>query len=196
MLHGTAYINLTNRCCNDCNFCIRQNADTLCGNTLWLAREPSADEVIAQLTPLIALSKEAVFCGYGEPTYRLDEILAVSAFIRTHHKKVRLNTNGLGGLINGFDIVPLLQNSVHSVSVSLNASGAESYQQVCRPVFGPNAFAEVLSFIQRCVLAGIETTATVVDVSRAEHDACKALAESLGASFRLRGRITDNESYQ
>ena len=37
------YINLTNRCTNRCDFCIRQNGDGVYGSdTLWLEREPSA----------------------------------------------------------------------------------------------------------------------------------------------------------
>ena len=54
LLDGKIYINLTNRCTNDCIFCLRNDKDDVCGQKLWLDDEDfGADEVIEQLNNLV-----------------------------------------------------------------------------------------------------------------------------------------------
>ena len=49
-LDGKIYINLTNRCTNDCIFCLRKDKADVKGQELWLDSEDfGADEVIKQL---------------------------------------------------------------------------------------------------------------------------------------------------
>ena len=192
-----AYVNLTNRCCNDCVFCLRNNADGILNNVLWLLREPTAAEVIEQLQRLEGQYRDVVFCGYGEPTYRMEEMLKVATFVRGLGKKIRLNTNGLGSAINKFDIVPFLKEYIDSVSVSLNTSAADRYAAVCRSSFGKEAYAHILDFSAKCVKAGIKTVLSVVDIiSEEEIEACRAVAEKTGAEFRVRQTINDNKNYR
>ena len=119
------YINLTNKCCNDCDFCIRNNGDGIgeSGN-LWLSREPSADEVIALIESFDNYD-EIVFCGYGEPTYKTEIMIEVANFVHGKGKKTRLNTNGLGNLINGRNIVDDLKTAIDTMSISLNSHTKE-----------------------------------------------------------------------
>ena len=43
------YVNLTNKCPCACTFCLRQTMDHVGkAHSLWLEREPSAEEVIAE----------------------------------------------------------------------------------------------------------------------------------------------------
>lgn len=183
------YVNLTNRCCNDCVFCIRNNGDGI-GDSgdLWLSREPSADEVIEGIKKHGEFN-ELVFCGYGEPTYRVAEMAKVAAFAHSLGKKTRLNTNGLGNLINKRDIVPDLKEAIDEVSVSLNNDNAESYDRVCRSIYGLHAFAAMLEFTAECVKAGIETIMSVVAVDGVSIDKCRAIAEKTGAKLRVREYI-------
>lgn len=77
------YINMTNRCPCACSFCLRKNADGVYGSdSLWLDREPTVAEVCESLD-VWDLNKysEVVFCGYGEPTERLYDLLEVAAYI-------------------------------------------------------------------------------------------------------------------
>jgi TatD family-associated radical SAM protein len=99
------YINLSNRCSNDCTFCIR-NTDKGVGYDLWLPSEPTAQMVIADLQRFEAESyTEAVFCGYGEPPMALDTLVHVARFLKKcTHMPVRINTNGLANLIYNDDI--------------------------------------------------------------------------------------------
>ncbi len=183
------YVNLTNKCCNNCTFCIRNNGDGIgdSGN-LWLSREPSATEVIDGIKKHGDFN-ELVFCGYGEPTYKVAEMVEVAAFAHTLGKKTRLNTNGLGNLINKRDIVPDLKNAIDEVSVSLNNDNAEDYDRVCRSAYGLDAFPAMLAFTAECVKNGINTVMSVVDVPGVNVSKCYAVAEKTGAKLRVREYI-------
>lgn len=182
------YINLTNKCCNDCTFCLRNSGDGVDGNVLWLHREPTAEEAIAAaqklLTPAVT---EMVFCGYGEPTYKVAEMVTVAKKAREWGLKTRLNTNGLGNLVNGRNIVPDLKGAIDVVSVSLNEANAEKYNKVCRSAYGENAYRALKEFTLACAESGIKTVMTVVDVIPAEDIAvCEKTARECKATLRVR----------
>ena len=183
------YINLTNKCSNSCDFCVRNNGDGI-GNSgnLWLSREPSAEEVCA-LIEKQGNYDEIVFCGYGEPTYKVDEIVAISKFVHAKGKKTRLNTNGQGNLINGKDIVPMLANAIDIISISLNSDNACGYDAVCHSIYGEDAFDEMISFTKKCVSAGIKTVMSVVAVDGIDIEKCREVALSVGATLKVREYI-------
>lgn len=195
-LGDNLYINLTNRCCNDCAFCLRRNGDGVKDSTLWLEREPTAAEVIDRIKNTDMVYDEAVFCGYGESTYKLNEMLEIADYLHSIGKKTRLNTNGLGSGINGFNIAPKLKGRIDTVSVSLNESDAERYDKICRSSFGLKAYKMITDFAAECVKEGIKTFLTVVDVIPPEEiEKCRATAEKIGARLRVRKYISDNEAY-
>lgn len=183
------YINLTNKCCNACDFCIRKNGDGIgdSGN-LWLSREPSAAEVCS-LIDTFGDYDEIVFCGYGEPTYKLAEMLEVAAYVHKEGKKTRLNTNGLGSLINGRNIVPELSGAIDVISVSLNCDNAKAYDAVCHSVYGEKAFDEMLDFTSKCVACGVKTVMSVVAVEGVDVEKCRAVAQKTGAPLKVREYI-------
>lgn len=185
-LDDILYINLTNRCTNACTFCIRNEYDGLNGQKLWLDREPSAGEIIAEI-PDPKAYPEIVFCGYGEPTERLEVLKEVARYLKEKGGTTRLNTNGHGNIINNRDIVPELKGLIDTVSVSLNAGTKEEYDRFSNPIF-PNAFLAVQDFIYKSAKTFQKTVATVVEVpgEAQDIDAAKRLAESLGAEFRIR----------
>jgi len=185
------YVNLTNRCSNHCTFCERLSFDTV-GDapSLWLPREPSLEEVWADVSARdLGAYSELVFCGFGEPAERLDVLLAVTARVKETAPAlpVRINTNGMGSLIAGEDITPRFRGLIDAVSVSLNAARAEDYEAVCRPEY-PDAFEGLLDFtrravkvVPRVVMSVVEGTLPAEDIER-----CRALAESCGATLRVR----------
>ncbi len=187
------YLNITNKCPCSCTFCIRNNADGAYGSDpLWLEHEPSIDEIKADIDRR-DLSKydDIVFCGYGEPTERLDVLLETAAYLRTKEKcpKLRLNTNGLGELVNGTsgETAAKLSEALDVISVSLNAPTEEDYMKVTRPKFA-DAFAKMQEFTEDCVKSGkVEVMMSVVDVIPEEQiNASRELAEKLGAKLRVR----------
>lgn len=198
MLDGKAYVNLTNKCCNACVFCIRNTGDGVKDTSLWLDREPmDADEVWEQFEKLRYGSGEVVFCGFGEPTERLELLKACAAKFKSAGYKTRLNTNGLGGLVNGRDIASELAGVIDVASVSLNASDAIKYAQVTRSAYGEAAFDAVAAFALDCKAHGIETVFTVVDtIGDDEIAACKRFCEKLGIPLRIREYIADNYNNQ
>ncbi|MBD3348318.1 MAG: YchF/TatD family DNA exonuclease [Candidatus Eisenbacteria bacterium] len=183
---GNLYLNITNRCTNECDFCVRYESDILWGYNLRLAAEPSVDEIM-QAVGEPARYREIVFCGYGEPTVRLDVVLEVGRRLRESGARVRLDTNGHGNLIWNRNIVPELVGSVDAVSVSLNAQDAATYSRICHPTFGEKTFDHVLSFIRECRKAGLEVTASVVDVQEVDLTSVRALAGELGVPLKVRG---------
>lgn len=198
---GKMYVNITNGCPCDCVFCIRRNADSIEDNdSLWLEHEPSFDEITAAFG---AFDKsgitEAVFCGYGEPTVRVEMLLKTAEYIKAHsNMTVRLNTNGLLRLMPKFENFGLnrFKGLVDSVSVSLNAPNAARYNEVTRPSYGEKAFDEMIAFSTEMKDVCSKVMFTVVDViTPAEIEECKALSEKLGIPLRVRHYVTDNESY-
>ena len=184
------YVNLTNRCPCNCTFCIRSQKQGLgSAETLWLDHDPSADEVIAAFQAYrLEVFEELIFCGYGEPFCALDNMLAVCRYIRSVSDiKIRVNTNGLGDLINGRETPPLLIGLVDTVSVSLNAPDAQSYLEVTRPSFGIQSFDAMVDFAARCKAASLNTVFSIVDVLPAEDiEACKRLSEQTKIPLRIR----------
>ncbi|MGB9940064.1 TatD family nuclease-associated radical SAM protein [Methanosarcina sp.] len=186
--HKNLYLNLTNRCSADCIFCIRNFADGVYGYNLRLSKEPTTEEVIGALEELnLSKYREIVFTGLGEPTLRLDVVLAVTRWLKSRNIRVRLDTNGQAALINpGRDVISELKTAgIDSVSVSLNAESEEKYNKLCRPIH-KNAYGAVLDFIRGAKRAGISTRVTVVNVSEIDLEKCKKLADELDSDFHIR----------
>ncbi|MCL2752348.1 MAG: TatD family nuclease-associated radical SAM protein [Firmicutes bacterium] len=184
---GSLYINLTSKCSNDCIFCLRNGTDGVGGETLWLDREPEAGEVIAALSACdLAAYKETVFCGFGEPTYRMDALVEIGRFLRGAGKYVRLDTNGQGCLINGYDITPCLSGAVDFVSVSLNNANTAAYNKNCNSIYA-NAYEQLLEFAKKCKEQGIRVQFSVVDIIPPDEiERCREIAKKMGAEFKLR----------
>ncbi len=187
------YLNVTNRCSNDCRFCVRQGPDySLAGYDLRLAGEPGVAEVLADIQRLESERgepfDEVVFCGFGEPTYRLELIGEVGRALRKRAIPVRLNTNGQAALITGTDPFPIMAEALDTVSISLNAPDAESYVQLCRPEYGAMAYEALLEFARRSHEQIDNVVLTVVGFTLSAHDIarCRRLAESLGLVLRVR----------
>jgi TatD DNase family protein len=183
---NSLYLNITNRCSNDCSFCIKYNSRTFDENDLFLDREPSFDEIMAAIAAFSDF-EEVVFCGYGESLIRLEIVRQVAEAVKQKYfTRVRINTDGQANLVHGRNIIPELTGIVDCLSVSLNASDAETYLRLCHSPFGAAGFTAVCDFIRLAVAAIPEVIASVVRVPSLDVEACKALALSLGASFRVR----------
>lgn len=190
---GGLYANITNKCPDRCEFCIRYMVDSLGGaDSLWLKREPTMEEIL-ELLDQWDLSKfeELVFCGYGEPTERLPELIETAEYARSKAPdlKIRLNTNGLSDLINGRDTLPELSSVLDRISVSLNAKGPEEYLALCHPRFGIGAFEAMLDFTRRAKECIPDVTMSVVSGSIPYQDIepCRRIAEEeIGVKFRVR----------
>ncbi len=194
-LDGNIYINLTNKCSNGCEFCVRNERASYYGNYLWIRHgDPTAEKVIAELEKKdVSAYKELVFCGFGEPTYKMDEMTAIAEYAHSRGLKTRLNTNGQGNLINKRDIVPDLKGKIDLVNVSLNAPDAESYQKICHSQYRLDAFPALVEFAKSCVKNGVACRFSVVDCIGAEAvDSCRRLAESEGVPLYVRKYIADS----
>ena len=186
---GNLYINLTNRCTNNCEFCVRRGSDGVGGHYLWIKKEPTAQEVIAQMDHLDRY-REVVFCGFGEPMMRLPELLEVAAYAKEKGKYTRINTNGQANLIYGRDVTPDLAGLIDCVSISLNRGDAQSYEDLCHSRFGLEAFPGLLSFAKAAKEHVPEVILSVVDtIGEAEIEKCRKLAEACGVPLRVRAFI-------
>ena len=187
------YVNLTNRCPCNCTFCLRHNGPGVFGSgPLWLEREPTLEETIESLGQWdYERFREVVFCGYGEPTERLDVLLAVAAHLKGRDPalRVRVNTNGLSDLINGKPTAPLFAGKVDCLSISLNTDDPAEYLSVCRPKFGAAAYPAMLKFTQEAAALLPSVVMTVVGepvTSLEKQERCRKIAEGLGARLRVR----------
>lgn len=191
-VHNGLYINLTNRCPCACTFCLRQTMDHV-GNSggLWLEHEPSYEEITAAIDGCdLDKYSEAVFCGFGEPTERLDMLLRTAQYIKSKcpELEIRINTNGLGDLVNGEPIADRLSGLIDVVSISLNTPNVEEYLRLTRSKFGEQSFDAMIRFAKDCVKTVPEVVMTTVDttISHEEEAQCRAICESIGARYRIR----------
>ena len=185
------YVNMTNRCPCACTFCLRHNGEGVYGSdSLWLDREPTVQEVCdSNDTWDLTKYNEIDFCGYGEPTERLYDLLEVAKYIKSKSDiKIRINTNGLADLIWNEKTAPKLEGLIDTVSVSLNATNKEEYLKVVRPKFGIDSYDAMLNFTKDCSTYVPNVVMTVVDVvtSKEEQEICGKICESVGAILRVR----------
>ena len=190
-VHNGIYVNMTNRCPCACTFCLRKQSDHVYGSDpLWLEREPTVEEVCESIDKWdLSKYSEIVFCGYGEPTMRLDDLLKVAAYIKSKSNiPLRINTNGLADLIAGEKVAHKLEGLIDTVSVSLNATNKEDYFKLVRPKFGINSYDAMLSFTRECTKYVPNVIMTVVDevTSKEEQEKCREICESIGAKLRVR----------
>lgn len=187
------YVNLTNRCPNRCEFCLRtHSAGSIYAEDLWLEREPSKEEILEDIKKRdLNQYQQLVFCGYGEPTCRLQDLLWLCDEVKKFSSiDIRINTNGLSDLINGKHSAAQLDDRVDIVSISLNAPNAEKYEDVCHSEFGLEAFPAILKFAAEAGLYVPKVYMTVVDtMPQADIDECRRICEELGAIFRVRKYI-------
>lgn len=189
------YVNVTNKCSNRCEFCIRNNGDGAYGSdSLWLEREPTLDEILDSIFSRdLTVFPELVFCGYGEPTYRLDDIIYVARAVKERYPemKIRINTNGHSDLIQGRNTAPDYEGVIDIVSISLNTPSAERYQQICHSIYGEESFeallrfaSEVKHYVPTVMLSAVKETLTPDEIEQ-----CRMICSDLGVTLRLRDYI-------
>lgn len=190
-VHNNLYVNLTNKCPCACTFCLRQTRDHMENSgVLWLEREPSVQEIIDDFANFdVNKYDEIVFCGFGEPTERIDAVTEVARFIKnTYNKPTRINTNGLGNLVNGRDITPELKGLIDTISISLNTPNRERYYELTRSRFGIESFDAMLAFakaaaqyVPNVILSTVSTT-----ITEDEEKECQRICDELGVTYRIR----------
>ena len=188
---SSIYVNITNRCPCACVFCLRHNKDHVFNaDSLWLDREPTVKEICDSIDSWdLRRYDEIVFCGYGEPTERLDDLLEVASYVKKKgDTKIRINTNGLSDLICGERTAPKLKGLIDTVSISLNATNKEDYLKLVRPKFGIGSYDAMLSFAKDCTEYVPEVIMTVVDVvtSKEEQELSAKICQSIGVTLRVR----------
>lgn len=180
------YLSITDRCTLECAFCPKTFGDMrVKGYDLTIYHRPTAEEIIDSIDDP-ARYDEVVFCGYGEPTLRLNLLLQVARYIKQQGGRVRVNTDGLCNLVHKHDTLPELGTCVDALSVSLNAQNREIYDLHCRPNL-PGSYEAMLEFLRQAPDHIAEVTATAVDgLDGVDIAACEALAKSLNVKFRRR----------
>jgi len=191
------YVNITNRCNCACVFCLRHKKQMAENSSLWLKKEPTVDEVKNALaTAPWEYVSEIVFCGFGEPTLRQAELVAL-----LHHVKetygdhpTRLNTNGLGDLANGRAIASDFDGILDTVSISLNASNAERYLELTRAEYGIKSFEAMLKFARDCQKHVPNVVLTIVEPEKIDQNSdaageiarCRRICAERDLTLRIR----------
>lgn len=182
------YVNVTNACSARCTFCELSEPDSelyLKGYRLKMKRNPSVQDVLSALEGA-GRYREVVFCGYGEPTLRIEFLVELGRLLKSRGIRTRLNTNGHGNLIHRRSIVPDLAVVMDEVSVSLNAENEEKYNAIVRPHFGVGTYEKVKDFVLECKKAIPKVIVTFVEVPEIDVSACQKIADSLGVEARFR----------
>lgn len=185
-IRHSLYLNITNKCTNACVFCPKFTDYTVKGHYLKLGPEPTLEEVLGAL-PVLSPFDEVVFCGFGEPTLRLDILKDVAGHLKAKGMRVRLDSDGLACLVHERNVLPELKGLIDCVSVSLNAPDAQTYARICPSKYGEAAYGAVKDFIKEARKWVPEVIATVVAMPGIDVEACRKIAEEdLGVTFRAR----------
>lgn len=190
-VHHNLYVNLTNKCPCSCTFCLRQTRDHMENSgSLWLKHTPTLPEVLAEFEKFdMDKYEEVVFCGFGEPTEALDVLLETARFVKEKYgKPVRINTNGLGDLVNNKEVAPMLKGLVDTVSISLNTPDKEEYLKLVRPKFGEKSYQAMLDFAKECTeyVPKVVMTTVATTLTQEEEERCAQICEEIGAVYRIR----------
>ncbi len=191
------YVNPTNRCNFNCEFCLRKNGNdgSIYTHNLWLKREPTKEEILESIESCdLSKYQQLVFVGFGEPSYRIEDICWVIDRMKEHGTKIytRMDTNGTGCLIHGRDICPEFAGRFDMVSISLNTNTSEKYDALCHPVQN-GCYEAMKSFAKEIQKYVPKVMMTVVDTIPAEEiEACRKICEEeIGAIYRVREYIED-----
>ena len=190
-VHNNLYVNLTNKCPCSCTFCLRQTRDHMENSgTLWLEHEPSTEEIIAEFENFdMNKYSELVFCGFGEPTERIDVLLEIAKYAKNKFNiKTRINTNGLGNLVNQKDITASLSGLIDTVSISLNTPNKERYFELTRSIFGIESFDAMIDFARKATeyVPNVVMTTVATTITREEENECQKICDEIGAKYRIR----------
>ncbi len=190
-VHDGLYVNLTNKCPCACTFCLRQEKDHMEeSDSLWLSHTPSLEEVLAEFDKFdMSKYKEVVFCGFGEPMEALDVLLPTARFVKEQFGlPIRINTNGLGDLINKKEVAPLLEGLIDTVSISLNTPNADKYYEIVKPSFGRQSYEAMKKFAADCAkyVPNVVMTTVSTTLSHEEEQECAKICEELGVRYRIR----------
>ena len=192
------YVNPTNRCDFNCEFCLRHNqgsGGSIYTHNLWLKREPTREELLASIESHdLTKYRQLVFVGFGEPSYRLEDICWVIDRLKEHGHTIfiRMDTNGTASLIHGRDVTPDFAGRFDMVSVSLNNDSAEKYNAICHPIY-PDAYEAMKTFTKDVRRYVPRVMMTVVDtIPPEEIENCRRICEEeIGAEYRVREYIKD-----
>jgi len=189
-LGNSLYINITNRCSNDCKFCVRNITDNVNGkDNLWLVIEPTVEEIINDIkTRNLSKYNEVVFCGFGEPMIRWEDVFVIAEWLKHNNPStvIRLNTNGQGNLIANRDITPEFKKKIDVISISLNAKSAEEYDELCKSEYGEKAYSALLEFAKSASKYACVILTVVDNMKDGDIEACRKIAENLDVEFRVR----------
>lgn len=190
-VYQNLYVNLTNKCPCACTFCLRQTKDAVGEATsLWLKREPDLEEIIADFSDFdMSQYQEVVFCGFGEPTERLDVLLETAKYVKENfHLPTRINTNGLADLIHGEKTAHRLEGLIDTVSISLNTPNPERYHELVRSKFGDCSYQAMLDFAKDCTkyVPNVVMTTVSTTLTEEEEAQCAEICKELGVTYRIR----------
>lgn len=189
-INRNIYVNLTNACPCACTFCLRHTKEMAESNNLWLKKEPTVEDVISEFEKLdLCFYNEIIFCGFGEPTERLNELIEISKYLKSKYEniKIRLNTIGLSDLRYNKKTAPLLEGLIDTVSISLNASTADEFYNITRNKFGIKSYEAMKDFAVACKSYVPNVVFTVVDcIGEDEIKACREISNTLGITLRVR----------
>lgn len=179
------YLNLTNRCSNDCEFCVRRGSEGIGGHKLWLDEEPEYDDVIKAIGDPTKY-EEVVFVGFGEPLYRLELVKEVAQWLKGQGMRVRIDTNGQANLIHDRNVAPELAGLVDTISISLNATTAEEYDRLCHSIYGVEAYDAMLAFAQEAKKYVPRVILSIVDYGNVDVQKAREITDSIGVELRVR----------
>lgn len=195
-------LNITNACPNACVFCIRDRDPGWGVSNLYLARNPSVEEILGAFTiEANRLTSEGVplrkvkVCGYGEPILRFSDLIPIARGIRERSGDLPIQVTTTGWPYYRFvpreagPLQKLRDAGVSDIYLSLSSPRSEDYRKWVKPgleACDPAAFADSLRFAREAREAGLRVTLGFMRLAGFLEEEARALAESVGVEYRVR----------
>ena len=184
VIRNSLYLNITSRCPNRCVFCSRETSPYVKGHYLGTDNEPTVEELKDAIGDPSGYD-EVVFCGFGESTERLGVLKEIAGYLKEKGSKVRLDTNGLGDLINSRSISEELEGLIDTICISLNTNIEEEYQKLCHSEYD-DPYPALISFIKKARGYIPDVMISIVGMPGIDVEACRKIADDLEVRFRVR----------
>jgi len=188
-------INVTNKCPNNCCFCIRDRKVGWSDSNLYLDKEPSLKEIKKELLNALEINpkiKKIKICGYGEPLLRVSLLPNIISLIKKKRPEIliQLATSGWP-IYNTKKGETYFKKSVEKgldiVYLGLHAINFKDYKKIVNPnISSKKAFDQTIKFIKMAVALNLKVTCAFVDLNNLSIEDIKKFTKKLNCKYEIR----------
>ena len=188
-------INITNKCPNNCCFCIRDRKVGWSDSNLYLEKEPSLKEIEKEILKSLKTNskiKKVKICGYGERLLRASLLPNIVFLMKKERPEIiiQLATSGWP-IYNTEEGITYFKKSVENgldiVYLGLHAINFKDYEKIVNPcISAKKAFSQTMDFVKMAVTLNLKVTCAFVDLNNLSIEDVKKFTKKLNCKYEIR----------